>query len=79
MRYSISDTAEYGILLSVKIINKSARKEMKKLLRKFRRTRLPVNGCENRQTEVLSNEKKANHQIEQVGKKLRSMMSWIKT
>lgn len=83
MRYSISDTAEYGdIVVGKKIINESARKEMKKALEeiqegKFAREWILENQA-NRPVFNAMRKKEANHQIEQVGKKLRSMMSWIK-
>jgi len=82
MRYSISDTAEYGDYTRGKrIITEETRKEMKKMLAEiqdgtFAREWLlenqvgrPVYNARKRQEE--------NHLIEQVGKKLRGMMSWL--
>lgn len=82
MRYSISDTAEYGDYISGKrIITEETRKEMKKMLAEIRdgtfarqwllenQVGRPVYNARKRQEE--------NHLIEQVGKKLRGMMSWL--
>lgn len=83
MRYSISDTAEYGdIIIGKRIVNEKTRKEMKKALEeiqegKFARDWILENQA-NRPVFNAMRNKEADHQIEQVGKKLRSMMSWIK-
>jgi ketol-acid reductoisomerase len=83
MRYSISDTAEYGDLTKGKrIITDETRKEMKKLLSE-------IQSGEFAREWILENQagrpvfkairlKEANHMIEQVGKRLRSMMSWLR-
>ncbi|MBI4744186.1 MAG: ketol-acid reductoisomerase [Actinobacteria bacterium] len=82
MRYSISDTAEYGdIIIGKRIINEKTRKEMKKVLGgiqsgEFAREWILENQA-NRPVFNAMRKKEADHQIEQVGKKLRSMMSWI--
>jgi ketol-acid reductoisomerase len=82
MRYSISNTAEYGDLTRGKrIINEDTRKEMKKILAEIQsgefarewilenKAGLPV---------FLALEKQGwQHPLEKVGKELRKMMSWI--
>ncbi|MCD6460260.1 ketol-acid reductoisomerase [bacterium] len=82
MRYSISDTAEYGDLTrGPRIITDETRWEMEEILREIQsgefarewllenQVNRPVfNALRNQQSESL---------IEKVGKKLRNMMSWI--
>jgi len=83
MRYSISDTAEYGDLTrGPRIITKKTREEMKKILGEiqdgdFAREWILENQA-NRPTFNAVKNRQSQHQIEKVGKKLRSMMSWIK-
>lgn len=83
MRHSISDTAEYGDLTrGSRIINNRTRKEMAKILKEvqsgeFAREWILENQA-NRPVFNALKESQAKHQIEEVGKKLRSMMSWIK-
>ncbi len=84
MRYSISDTAEYGDLAKGKrIITDETRKEMKKLLSEIQSGEFAREWIlENQAGRPVFNavrEQEANHMIEQVGKKLRSMMSWLKS
>ncbi len=84
MRYSISDTAEYGDLTKGKrIVTEETRKEMKKLLSeiqsgKFAREWILENQA-GRPVFKAMRKKEADHLIEQVGKQLRSMMSWLKS
>lgn len=83
MRYSISDTAEYGDLTrGSRIINDDTRREMQKILGEiqsgnFAREWILENQANRPAFNAMKN-KQAQHQIEKVGKKLRSMMSWIK-
>ncbi len=82
MRYSISDTAQYGDLVSgPRIINQETRREMKKILEEVQSGEFAKNWIlENQANRPVFNalsKKDENHQIEQVGKKLRGMMSWI--
>jgi len=84
MRYSISDTAEYGDLKKGKrIITEETRKEMKKLLSEIQSGEFAREWIlENQAGRPVFNAvrmQEANHLIEQVGKKLRSMMSWLKS
>ncbi len=82
MRYSISDTAEYGDYVTGKrIITEDTRKEMKKVLSEiqdgtFAKNWLLENQV-NRPSYNAMKKKEQSHQIEQVGKELRKMMSWI--
>lgn len=82
MRYSISDTAEYGDYVTGKrIITEDTRKEMKRVLSEiqdgtFAKNWLLENQV-NRPSYNAMKKKEQSHQIEQVGKELRKMMSWI--
>ena len=83
MRYSISNTAEYGDLTrGPKVVGDETRAAMKKILADiqagtFAREWIEENktGSENF-TALRDAEKK--HQVEEVGASLRSMMTWIK-
>ncbi|MGI6227707.1 MAG: ketol-acid reductoisomerase [Peptococcales bacterium] len=83
MRYSISDTAQYGDLTRGKrIITQETRQEMKRILDEiqsgeFAREWMLENQA-NRSVFNALNEKDANSEIEVVGKKLRAMMPWLK-
>ncbi len=82
MRYSISDTAEYGdITVGKRIITKETREEMKRVLAditsgRFAREWLLENQA-GRPVFNTTRIKEQNHLIEKVGKELRSMMPWI--
>jgi ketol-acid reductoisomerase len=83
MRYSISDTAEYGdYMVGKRIINKDTRKEMAKVLEEiqngeFARDWLVENAI-NRPNFNAIKRRELEHPLVGVGKELRSMMSWIK-
>jgi len=83
MRYSISDTAEFGDYMTGKrVITDDTRKEMKKVLGeiqsgKFAKEWLLENQVGRPQYNAIK-DKEANHLIEKVGKGLREMMAWIK-
>jgi ketol-acid reductoisomerase len=83
MRYSISDTAEYGDIVKGKnIITKETRKAMKKMLEdiqtgKFARDWILENRA-GRPHFLATRKKEEKHPIEEVGKKLRDMMPYIK-
>jgi ketol-acid reductoisomerase len=83
MRYSISDTAEYGDFVTGKrIITEETRKEMKKVLNEiqtgeFAKKWLLENQV-GRPNFNATRRIESEHPIEAVGKKLREMMSWIK-
>ncbi|MGL4798569.1 MAG: ketol-acid reductoisomerase [Cellulosilyticaceae bacterium] len=83
MRYSISDTAEYGdYTVGPRIITEETKKEMKKVLTEIQNGTFAKNW-------ILENQAnrpyfrsirriESEHQVETVGKELRKMMSWIK-
>ena len=83
MRYSISDTAEYGDLTRGKrIITDETRKEMRKILDEiqsgeFAKEWLLENKV-NRPAFNAMRRQQAEHPIEEVGARLRDMMSWLK-
>lgn len=82
MRYSISNTAEYGdFTRGPRVINEQSRKAMKEILNevqtgKFAREFILENQAG---TPYMKAERRISqqHQIEIVGKQLRSMMPWI--
>ena len=83
MRYSISDTAEYGDYMSGRrIITEETRKEMQKILRRSRRDLaskwIAENQAGRRANFLACRRMEAEHSIEKVGAKLRKMMSWLK-
>jgi ketol-acid reductoisomerase len=83
MRYSISDTAEYGdYIVGKRIITEETKKEMKKVLSEiqsgeFARNWILENQA-NRPSFLAMRRMQAEHQAEKVGKELRAMMSWNK-
>lgn len=83
MRYSISDTAEYGDLTrGPRIINEQVRTEMKKILKEiqdgsFAREWILENQAGRPVLNALRR-KEAEHPIEKIGEKLRELMPWIK-
>ena len=84
MRYSISDTAEYGdYVTGSRIITEETKKEMKQVLTEiqdgtFAKKWLLENQV-GRPTFNAMRRMEAEHPIEKVGKELREMMSWIDT
>lgn len=82
MRKRVSDTAEYGDYSRGKrIINERTRKEMQKILKeiqsgKFAREWMRENK-KGRPNFSKMRDDQQKHQIEEVGKRLRGMMSWI--
>ena len=84
MRYSISNTAEYGDLTRGKrIITDSTRQAMKEILGEIQSGEFAKEWiAENRAGQENFNrmrEEQKDHQIEREGKELRSMMDWIDT
>lgn len=83
MRYSISNTAEYGDLTrGSRIVNDQTKAEMKKILDEiqsgqFAREWMDESASGGGNFKALR-EKAAEHQIEEVGARLRAMMPWIK-
>ena len=84
MRYSISDTAEYGdYVTGSRIVTEETKKEMKKVLTEiqdgtFARNWLMENQVGRPQFNAMRRIE-SEHPIEKVGKELREMMSWIDT
>jgi ketol-acid reductoisomerase len=83
MRYSVSDTAEYGdYSRGSRIINESVKAEMKKILGEiqsgqFAREWILENQA-GRPGFLAMRRQEAEHRVEVVGKELRAMMSWLK-
>lgn len=82
MRYSISDTAEFGdYSIGKRIITDETKKEMKKVLSEIQDGTFAKNWIlENQANRPAFNARRRmeqEHQIEVVGKELRKMMSWI--
>ncbi|HWP51705.1 MAG TPA: ketol-acid reductoisomerase [Clostridia bacterium] len=84
MRYSISDTAEYGDYRTGKrIITEDTRKEMKKILNEiqtgaFASEWISENRAGRRAKFLATRRMEAAHPVEIVGAQLRKMMSWLK-
>jgi len=83
MRDSISNTAEYGDYVSGKrLINSDTKKEMKKILKDIQDGTFAKNFVEecdkNKPLMTKLREENSKHEIEKVGKGLRSMFSWLK-
>ncbi|NLD59495.1 MAG: ketol-acid reductoisomerase [Clostridiales bacterium] len=84
MRYSISNTAEYGdYMTGRRIITEDTRKEMKKILREiqdgtFARNWNVENRAAGKSNFLAMRRLEAAHPVETVGAKLRRMMSWLK-
>jgi ketol-acid reductoisomerase len=84
MRYSISNTAEYGDLTRGKrIITDDTRAEMKKILAEIQSGQFAEEWIAEYKAGLpnfnATAEAQANHPIEVTGKKLRGMMDWIDT
>jgi ketol-acid reductoisomerase len=84
MRYSISNTAEYGDLTRGKrVISDATRQAMKELLGQiqsgeFAREWIAENRAGQENFKRMR-EEQAGHQVEVVGKELRAQMDWINT
>jgi ketol-acid reductoisomerase len=84
MRYSISNTAEYGDLTrGKKVITDETRQAMKRILGdiqsgEFAKEWIAENRAGQENFQRMREEQKG-HQVEQVGKELRSKMPWIDT
>jgi len=78
MRYSISNTAEYGdITRGPRVVTSQTKEEMKKILSEIQSGSFAKEFVQNVSSLPQSREKQKQHQIEQVGESLRSMMPWI--
>lgn len=84
MRYSISDTAEYGDYITGKrIITGETRKEMKKILAEvqngtFASRWIAENNAGGRAEFLAMRRRETQSRLETVGRELRKMMSWLK-
>ena len=81
MRYSVSDTAEYGdYSIGRRIITDETKKEMKKVLQEIQEGVFARNWILENQAgrpNFMSRRRiESEHQVEQVGRELRAMMSW---
>ena len=82
MRYSVSNTAEYGdYTRGPRVVNDSVKAEMKRLLDDIQSGSFAREWVEENQAGQTNfkamRERAAGHEIEQVGEKLRAMMPWI--
>ncbi len=82
MRYSISNTAQYGDLTrGSRIINSEAKKEMKQILEEIQSGQFAREWIlENKANRPVFNaltKRGEEHPIEEVGKRLRAMMPWL--
>lgn len=83
MRYSISDTAEFGdYVTGPRVIGEESRKAMKQVLKEIQNGKFARDFILDNQAgqPMLRAQRRlgAEHQVEQVGIKLREMMSWLK-
>ena len=84
MRYSISNTAEYGDYRTGKrLITEATRKEMKKVLEEIQNgtfaSEFMTEFSAGRKAKFLATRRKeSEHQLEKTGAELRQMMSWLK-
>ena len=84
MRYSVSNTAEYGdYTRGPRIVTEETRKEMKKILQEIRDGHFArewiLENKANQASFQAVRKRERLHPVEIVGKKLRSMMTWIKS
>ena len=84
MRYSISNTAEYGdYRTGRRLITEETRKEMKQVLREIQdgtfASEFMQEFSSGRKAKFLATRKlESEHQLEKTGAELRKMMSWLK-
>lgn len=83
MRYSISDTAQWGdFVTGPRIVNDSVKAEMKKVLEEIQEGKFAkgwiLENQANRPVFNAVNRKENEHLIEEVGEKLREMMPFVK-
>jgi ketol-acid reductoisomerase len=84
MRYSISDTAEYGDYVTGKrIVTEETRKNMKQVLSEIQNGEfagkwIAENKASNRANFLAMRRNEAEHPIETVGAEIRKMMDWLK-
>jgi ketol-acid reductoisomerase len=83
MRHSISDTAEYGdYTRGPRIVNEQTKLEMKRILKEIQSGQFAkefiLENQVGRPVFDKCREAESAHPIEEVGKRLRDMMSWIR-
>jgi len=83
MRYSVSDTAEYGdYTRGPRVVSDATKAEMKKILGEIQSGQFArewvLENQAHRAGFLAMRKRDADHPIEEVGKRLRAMMSWIK-
>lgn len=83
MRFSVSDTAEYGdYMVGKRIVTQETRKEMRKVLDEIQNGEFAkawiVENMTGRPVFNKRKEQELSHPIVKVGKTLREMMSWLK-
>lgn len=81
MRYSISDTAEFGDYETGKrLVTEETKKEMKKILSEIQdgtfASKWIAENKNGRAHFIATRRIKAEHELEKVGKELRKMYSW---
>jgi len=82
MRYSVSDTAEYGDYVSgPRVIDDHVRQSMRQVLTEIQdgsfAERWMDENSNGRDAFLSMRQKDSEHQIEKVGRELRSMMTWL--
>ena len=82
MRYSVSDTAEYGdYSRGPRIITDETRAEMRRILEEIQTGQFArefiLENMSGRSSFLAMRRRDANHQVEQVGAEMRGMMSWL--
>jgi ketol-acid reductoisomerase len=82
MRYSVSDTAEFGdYTRGPRVVSAETKAEMRKILTEIQTGQFArewvLENQANRPAFLAMRKREAEHPIEQVGKRLRAMMSWI--
>jgi ketol-acid reductoisomerase len=83
MRHSISDTAEYGdYTRGPRVVTAQTKEEMRRILREIQSGQFAkefiIENQVGRPTFDKFREREQDHPIEEVGKRLRGMMSWIR-
>lgn len=83
MRYSISNTAEYGdYVTGPRLINEDVKKEMKKVLKDIQSGRFARDFIQEARANypmfMTTRKNESEHQIEKTGAQLRAMMPWLK-
>jgi len=82
MRYSVSDTAEYGDYVSgPRVIDNHVRENMRQVLREIQDGSFAEHWLDEnsngREKFLAMRRKESDHQVERVGRELRAMMTWL--